>query len=210
MKKIYEPVKIKKYLEKYHIQDYFENTYSFYLIEYAKDETIIHPLKDTNEIQFVVEGEISIYSIDSNGKQIYVAQTNNSCLLGDVEFIRHEKPIYFAQADTKVITIALSIQENKSKLNQDILFLHYLMNCLVDKLHNKSADEIMNPSVEERVLNYMRFQPLTNISLTCRNLHCSRRQLQRVLKKLCQQGKIEKVEKGKYVLQLSMSLEDYK
>ena len=209
MKRIYEQAKIEKYLEKYHIQSYFENTYPFYLIEYEKDETIIHPLKDTNEIQFVVEGEISIYSIDTNGKQIYVAQTNKSCILGDVEFVRHEKPIYFAQANTKVVAIALSILDNKPKLDQDIVFLHYVMNCLVDKLHNKSADEIMNPSVEDKVLNYMRFQPMTNISSTCRNLHCSRRQLQRVLKKLCQEQKIERIEKGKYVLQLSISVEDY-
>lgn len=86
---------------------------------------MIHPLKDTKEIQFVVEGEVSIYFIDSNGKQLFVSQTNALCVLGDVEFVRHEKPVYFAQANTKVVTIALSIEENQLRLNQDLKFLHF-------------------------------------------------------------------------------------
>lgn len=171
-------------------------------MEYEKDEMMIHPLKDTKEIQFVVEGEVSIYFIDSNGKQLFVSQTNALCVLGDVEFVRHEKPVYFAQANTKVVTIALSIEENQLRLNQDLKFLHFLLNSLVDKLHNKSTNEIMNQSVEEKVMNYMELHTtLDNVSVACRNLHCSRRQLQRVLKKLCEDKRIVRLEKGKYVLQ---------
>lgn len=129
-------------------------------------------------------------------------QTNELCVLGDVEFVRHEKPVYFAQANTKVITIALSIEENQLRLNQDLKFLHFLLNSLVDKLHNKSTNEIMNQSVEEKVMNYMELHPtLDNVNVACRNLHCSRRQLQRVLKKLCEDKRIVRLEKGKYVLQ---------
>lgn len=46
-------------------------------MEYEKDEMMIHPLKDTKEIQFVVEGEVSIYFIDSNGKQLLCHKPTN-------------------------------------------------------------------------------------------------------------------------------------
>ena len=202
MKRVYDPKNVEKYVNRYHIHDYFDSSYPFYLMEYEKEEMMIHPLKDTKEIQFVVEGEVSIYFIDSNGKQLFVSQTNELCVLGDVEFVRHEKPVYFAQTNTKVVTIALSIEENQLRLNQDLKFLHFLLNSLVDKLHNKSTNEIMNQSVEEKVMNYMELHPtLDNVSVACRNLHCSRRQLQRVLKKLCEDKRIVRLEKGKYVLQ---------
>lgn len=202
MKRVYDSKNVEKYVNRYHIHDYFNSSYPFYLMEYEKDEMMIHPLKDTKEIQFVVEGEVSIYFIDSNGKQLFVSQTNELCVLGDVEFIRHEKPVYFAQTNTKVVTIALSIDENQLRLNQDLKFLHFLLNSLVDKLHNKSTNEIMNQSVEEKVMNYMELHPtLDNVNVACRNLHCSRRQLQRVLKKLCEDKRIVRLEKGKYVLQ---------
>lgn len=84
MKRVYDSKNVEKYVNRYHIHDYFNSSYPFYLMEYEKDEMMIHPLKDTKEIQFVVEGEVSIYFIDSNGKQLFVSQTNELCVLGDV------------------------------------------------------------------------------------------------------------------------------
>ena len=41
-----------------------------------------------------------------------------------------------------------------------------------------SENEMMNQSVEEKVMNYMELHfTLDNVSVACRNLHCSRRQL---------------------------------
>ena len=74
MKRVYDSKNVEKYVNRYHIHDYFNSSYPFYLMEYEKDEMMIHPLKDTKEIQFVVEGEVSIYFIDSNGKQLFVSQ----------------------------------------------------------------------------------------------------------------------------------------
>ena len=79
MKRVYDSKNVEKYVNQYHIQDYFDFSYPFYLMEYEKEEMMIHPLKDTKEIQFVVEGEVSIYFIDSNGKQLFCV--TNQCTL---------------------------------------------------------------------------------------------------------------------------------
>lgn len=188
----------------YPIQNYFDHSYPFFVVEYEKDEMMVHPLEETLILQFVIQGEVSIYSIDSQGKQVFVSQTNHLIVLGDVEYIRKEKPIYFAQTHTKVVTLALSIMENQNCLDRDIKFLHFLMNSIVDKLHQSSSMDIVNQTVEDKVINYMKYScqdhVLTNISMVCKNIHCSRRQLQRVLKRLCDEKKIEKRNKGEYVL----------
>lgn len=204
MKKIYDAKRVQSYLEMYHIQNYFDFSYPFFVMEYDKDEMIIHPLKETKILQFVVQGEVSIYSIDSKGKQVFVSQTNHLIVLGDVEYIRKEKPIYFAQANTKVVVLAVSIQENRCKLDQDIKFLHFLMNSIVNKLEQSASNDIVNQRVEDKVMNYMKYSckdhVLMNVSTACKNIHCSRRQLQRVLKQLCEKEIVVKRNKGEYVL----------
>lgn len=204
MKKIYDAKRVQSYLEMYNIQNYFDFSYPFFVMEYDKDEMIIHPLKETQTLQFVVQGEVSIYSIDSKGKQVFVSQTNHLIVLGDVEYIRKEKPIYFTQANTKVVVLAVSIQENRCKLDQDIKFLHFLMNSIVNKLEQSASNDIVNQTVEDKVLNYMKYSckdhVLMNVSTACKNIHCSRRQLQRVLKQLCEKEIVVKRNKGEYVL----------
>ena len=59
-------------------------------------------------------------------------------------------------------------------------------------------------TIEERLLLYMRnecpFYELKGIEAATMQLRCSRRQLQRILKKLCMEKKIEKTGKGRYRL----------
>lgn len=59
-------------------------------------------------------------------------------------------------------------------------------------------------TVEQRVLLYLKnispSNKLEGIDASALKLRCSRRQLQRVLTKLCQSGQIEKTGKGKYKL----------
>lgn len=56
---------------------------------------------------------------------------------------------------------------------------------------------------EEKLLEYLKWQPehkLHHLEPACVQMHCSRRQLQRVLKELCESGKVVKVGRGEYAL----------
>lgn len=56
---------------------------------------------------------------------------------------------------------------------------------------------------EEKLLEYLKWQPehtLHHLEPACVQMHCSRRQLQRVLKELCGSGKVVKVGRGEYAL----------
>lgn len=201
MKKIYDKKLIDKIKKEYCIEDYFSNNYEFIIIEYEEDETIINPLEKTQYIQFVIEGTLLISFIDQDGRQTIVSQSEELCILGDMEFVDDLNPMFFAEAKTKVKTLALSLKEYKEKLNQDFQFLHTLLNSIASKLKQSSTNQFVYQSVEERFLYYMNYYcggSLSSIEEAISYLHCSRRQLQRVLKKLCDEEIIIKEGKGKY------------
>ena len=62
----------------------------------------------------------------------------------------------------------------------------------------------MAQNLEEKLLFFLsRVQPdheIRSVNQTLQPLHCSRRQLQRVLKKLCEEGRIIKTGRGRYRL----------
>lgn len=201
MKKIYDKKLIDKIKKEYYIEDYFSNNYEFIIIEYEEGETIINPLEKTQYIQFVIEGTLLISFIDQDGRQTIVSQSEELCILGDMEFVDDLNPMFFAEAKTKVKTLALSLKEYKEKLNQDFLFLHTLLNSIASKLKQSSTNQFVYQSVEEHFLYYMNYYcggSLSSIEEAISYLHCSRRQLQRVLKKLCDEEIIIKEGKGKY------------
>lgn len=201
MKKIYDKKLIDKIKKEYRIEDYFSNNYEFIIIEYEENETIINPLEKTQYIQFVIEGTLLISFIDQDGRQTIVSQSEELCILGDMEFVDDLNPMFFAEAKTKVKTLAVSLKEYKEKLNQDIKFLHTLLNSIASKLKQSSTNQFVYQSVEERFLYYLKYYcygSLKSIEEATNYLHCSRRQLQRVLKKLCDEEIIIKEGKGKY------------
>lgn len=162
---------------------------------------MINPLEKTQYIQFVLEGTLLISFIDQEGRQTVVSQSEELCILGDMEFVDDLNPMFFAEAKTKVKTLALSLKDNKEKLNQDIKFLHTLLNSIASKLKQSSTNQFVYQSIEERFLYYLKYYcygSLKSIEEATNYLHCSRRQLQRILKKLCDEGKMIKEGKGKY------------
>ena len=63
------------------------------------------------------------------------------------------------------------------------------------------TNQFVYQSIEERFLYYLKYYcygSLKSIEEATNYLHCSRRQLQRILKKLCDEGKMIKEGKGKY------------
>lgn len=101
MKKIYDKNLINKVKEEYKIDNYFSKEYEFIGIEYEEDETMINPLKKTQYIQFVLEGTLLISFIDQEGRQTVVSQSEELCILGDMEFVDDLNPMFFCGSKNK-------------------------------------------------------------------------------------------------------------
>ncbi len=189
--------------EKVHFHD---RPKSMRLLRFEKGELLTQPLESLRQFLIVERGSVQIYGIDENSRGYSIAISGRGTLLGDVEFCREEFSPFFTEAAETVICLAIPFQQNRAQLENDPVFLRFVMGQLADKLNMMSKMELTVQTLEEKVLLYLQDarpdHEITSVNDTMLSLHCSRRQLQRVLKKLCDEKRLEKCGRGHYKLRL--------
>lgn len=174
------------------------------LIQFEKGELLngpIHPLKG---FYIVAEGSVSIYYITEEGSIRHIFKACAGILLGDMEFSGIEREMYYVEATETVICLAIPFQENRNMLENDPIFLRFVLVQLAEKLSLSSRIDVVTQTLEEKLIFYLsNVEPnheIVSVSQTLQVLHCSRRQLQRVLKRLCDDNILIKKGRGCYVL----------
>lgn len=204
LKKIQDKEQIEYWLEKGNIRGYFDTPdLIFQLFCYEKGEYITVPGKRMDNILFMVEGTARIYGVRKDGILSTVNQIESPAVLGDLEYPDRGAAPFYTEAKTQVTCLSLSTKIYRGQLDRDLRFLHMLLQSYADKFFFPLADTMIT-TLEERVLFYMKnICPqceINGIETAVFQLRCSRRQLQRVLKKLCDSGEVEKIGKGRYRL----------
>lgn len=173
------------------------------LLRFEKGELLNHPLKPLQQFLLVAEGSVAIYDISEDGDIRYISHSGKGTLLGDLEFCGVEKRHFYTEATEPLLCIAIPFAENRTVLENDSVFLRFALHQLAQKL-SMSAMDTMLPTLEEKVLLYLeKVQPdhtIHSVNEAVFSLHCSRRQLQRVLKKLCGTGVLYRTGRGCYQL----------
>lgn len=205
MKKIYEKSLVEKYLKTSHLSGQFcTEKLGFFLIEYRRGEFLSRPGQDIAYFLFPVRGSVVLYYLDENGARRTMAVMNNTGLLGDMEFALNTIPHFYAEAVTPVTALALSMEKNRAILEKDCRFLMYLLRCNSRNKMSVARNTIVLSRLDDRLLYYLKNdcpdQMMIGMEHTATRLQCSRRQLQRVVKKLHEQGRLIKVGKGCYQL----------
>lgn len=176
------------------------------LLEYEKGELINHPLKPLDQFLLIIEGSVSIYDISLDGRIRYISRAGHGALLGDMEFSGSKGQVFYTETMEPVLCLSIPFQENRSVLENDPVFLRFVLCQLAEKLSFSSVMDAQ--TLEEKVLQYLRtIQPsheIRSVNHAMQLLHCSRRQLQRVLKKLCEEERLEKTKRGNYKLKESL------
>lgn len=174
------------------------------LLAFEKGELLNHPLKPLDQFLLIIEGNIIIYNISQDGSVRYLSRAGSGTLLGDMEFSCAESQILYTEAADPVLCLSIPFRENRMVLENDPVFLRFVLSHLAEKLSLSSTIDVMVQTLEEKVLLYLRnIQPnheIRSINETTQMLHCSRRQLQRVLKTLCEEELIVKTGRGHYRL----------
>ena len=177
---------------------------NFLLYKYKKGEMMTSPHKKLNEILFAAQGTVRIYGIKSTGDLFPVNQQKAPIILGDIEFSQKGNPPFYTEAVTDVICLALPLEPYENTLHSDVKFLNTLLKSYGEKLRLFAFVDAASDTIEERVMLYLKnISPegeINGIEGAVLKLRCSRRQLQRVLKKLCEKGSLEKIGKGRYRL----------
>ena len=161
------------------------------LLQFEKEELLNHPLRPQEQFLIVAEGSVAIYDLSEDGGIRYVSRTGTGTLLGDVEFCGADGGAFYTGAAERVLCLAIPFAENRETLEDDPVFLQFAL-------------DVTMQTLEEKLLLYLdKMQPdhtIHSVNETVIAMHCSRRQLQRVLKTLCEDGRLEKTGKGQYRL----------
>lgn len=176
----------------------------FRLARFQKGELLAAPHKPMEQFLFLARGRVNIYGLRENGGSFSVYLAGWNALLGDMEFIRREPSPFFAEAMEEVLCVTLSIERHRALLERDTEFLLFLLGSTAEKFMRLALAEHPPEPLEKRLLGFLRgSQPdhtLHGIYPGTLQLHCSRAQLQRVVRKLCQEGRLRKLGKGEYRL----------
>lgn len=199
----------RKLLERLIIQEEIEANFSklpdrIRLLQFEKGEFLTHPMKNLEQFFIIINGTVNIYGIHEDSRKLNVATAGKGTLLGDMEFSGKEKYPFFTEVTEPVLCFAIPFRENRQKLENDVVFLRYVLKHMARKLSMSTKMEVYPQTLEEKVLIYLK-DPVTGpcidgVNTAITQLHCSRRQLQRVLKKLIEEGKITKTGRGRYIL----------
>ncbi|MCD7809566.1 MAG: cyclic nucleotide-binding domain-containing protein [Erysipelotrichaceae bacterium] len=202
MKTFTNSQQIQQWIKENHIYEYFDTSnLIFDAYSYDKGELITSPNKILNTVMFFISGSVKIYGIREDGSVSSINHLDSPFMIGDLEFSNHGLSPFFTESNTETICLSLSIEKYYEELNHDVKFLHLLLSSYSNKLIQASTMNTIAPTIEERVLLYFQTNyQLKGIEKASIQLHCSRRQLQRVLKKLCDNNKIKKIGKGSYRL----------
>lgn len=176
----------------------------FQLVRYQKHELICAPEQPLKHLLFIVKGSVWVYGLREDGASIPISRGVNRTVLGTMEFARKDLPAFYTEVTEEVLCVALALEENRAALERDRVFMRFVLDNLAEMILTFTLIGHAEQSVEERLLTFLRdIQPdhtLHSITSGLLQFHCSRRQLQRVVKKLCQEGTLEKAGKGRYQL----------
>lgn len=174
------------------------------LIEFQKGELLASPLYPLNCFYIIVEGSVSIYDLTEDGSARYIAKVGRGTLLGDIEFSGADRQPFYTEAEETVHCLAIPFCENQSTLENDPVFLRFVLGQMAQKLALSTKIGATAQTLDEKVLFFLqKVQPnheISSVNHALQSLHCSRRQLQRVLKKLCEEGVLSKTGRGCYRL----------
>lgn len=205
MKTITDKKQVAYWMKKARINDYL-NTDQLHLSihHYDTGELLCSPNNGLKDILFIVQGTVKIYSIHEDGSLTSVSLESHPAILGDIEYVIKDFHTLFVEAHTDVVCLVLPASRYRDILDQNLEFLHLLLSSIAYKFSVFSTLHRKNITVEDRLLMYMETfcegGVLSGVEEVTMQLHCSRRQLQRTLKKLCDEKIIKKTKKGTYQL----------
>ena len=174
------------------------------LISYAAGDFLIIPNDHDRLLQIIVNGTVSIYYIRDDGSLFSLATLRKDAIIGESYLFDIDAQNVYVEAIEPVICIAIDIRKNREQLMNSAAFLRVIAEIQAKKINAITMQDAHAPSLRERVLSYMRYScqngRLKGLENAAFHMHCSSRQLQRILNAYEQAGIVRKAGKGTYEL----------
>lgn len=205
MKKIFDKDKIESYIQTSKYRDVLsELDVEFCLLQYEKGELVASPFENELLFKIAEQGLIDVYFIRDDGSRYSLSNGKNDHFLGDMDLFYPRNNNIFAQAAEDLTCISFSIEKSREYLLADNQFLRLMCSSLSAKIIAITTIEAEPASLKDRVISYIKYnceaETLKGIEQSAFHLHCSARQLQRILNQCECEGVVLKTGKGTYRL----------
>ena len=205
MERIYDKEKIAACIAKNKYHDVLDSLdIDFYLIKYEKGEFVSSPFQNEPLFQIVEQGSINIYFIRDDGTRYSLSNGTADYFLGDMDIFYPKSSNIYAEAAENLTCISFPLEKYKDTLLSNNKFLLLICNSLAAKIGAITTIDAAPASLTERVISYMQYKSnnktLKGIEQAAFHLHCSTRQLQRILNQSETTGLVKKIGKGTYQL----------
>ena len=205
MREIRDAQLLEHYLQKYHIQSFFDTpNLPFRLYEYAPGEmiNIVHPMDVS--IKFIVEGVFDHYKIQEDGSPYLIAHCDGFGFMGDLAFCGRMPPGRYQEVIETVRAVELPLEQMRPILENDNRFLRFLLDTMAQRMTASMHIHSDMTTATKALVAYIRWRcpshTITNVSEAAFQMNYSRRQIQRVLKALTERGVLMHTGKGQYTL----------
>ncbi|TGA96024.1 cyclic nucleotide-binding domain-containing protein [Sporolactobacillus shoreae] len=216
MKEIRDNEQVKAYLSAFRIESVFNDQIVPHMSLYQFDpgESICGQGDVAQHLFVLVKGKVKIYTTSPEGKTLILSFKMPLEIIGDIEYVRDSDFINTVEAVSSVCMIGVDDHWLKKYADNDPGFLRFLLEIIARKFYIKSNSlsfNLMYP-VEVRLASYIlsvsfdasddQFKGwLNSASLTdaANLIGTSYRHLNRVIRKLCLEGLIER-KKGRILV----------
>lgn len=203
MKKIFDKKIVDSYVENCIYKDLLDDlSIDLFLIQYEEGEFANSPFQNEELFQIVVDGSLIIYFIRNDGTRYSLSSGAENYILGDMDFFHQSNKNIYAEASESLTCIAFSMDKNREVLLNNVKFLRFIAGSLSTKMGIITTLDAEPTSLNERVLSYMKYKCesgiLKGMEQAAFHLHCSPRQLQRVMNQCEEEGIVKKIGKGTY------------
>ena len=205
MHEIRDPELLEHYIRKYHIRSFFDTqNLPFRLYEYAPGEMInvVHPMEES--MKFIVEGVFDHYKIQDDGSPYLIAHCDGFGFMGDLAFCGRMPPGRYQEVIETVRAVELPMAQVRPVLENDNRFLRFLLDIMAQRMTTSMHIRSDMTTAEKALIGYMRWRcpthTITNVTEAAFHMNYSRRQIQRALKSLTDNGTLIQTAKGHYSL----------
>ena len=203
MKRIYDQDQITRAIATSKYKEVLENLETpLFICQYEKGEVVVAPFKENTLFQITMSDGLSMYFTCQDGSNYHLSNSKADSFLGDNELFDFENLGVFGEATKTLYCLAFSIEESKQVLLKNPTFLRILAKSLAEKMKWMAMQDGGAHSLSQRVISYIRYfcedQTLKGIEKSADQLHCSSRQLQRILNQLEEKEIVTKIGKGTY------------
>ena len=201
-----DPKLLEKYMKKYHIRENFSTPglpFKLYRYEVGEMMNILHPQEQY--LKFIVEGRLGVDTVDSDGNLQRIVEETAFVYFGEVEILGRSFSNHFHEVLETVYSIELPWEPLRETLWNDLKFLQFLVKHMSRTIYvATNCMEEATEDVQSKLLRYIRTECENNsfsgMEATAKRLRCSRRQLQRVVSLLVEQGVLIKTGWGAYAI----------